>query len=406
VPAESWPFDTPVAVMLERVRARQKEIRNRRRARNTAIGAAVSVVMAVALVAALAADPVTSKVQTVPAAESGAAPDPSRSGGSGTQGAEGRNAGSGEGGGIGLPSGGGVGETGSAGTVPSSPPTVQKPLGTTTTSLPVPAGSGGVAFVRGYRVFRMHPDGSHLGPLTDASHRLDHPDWAPDGSRLVAVEWRTDATGSTVGRLVVIGVDGAVKPLTGEASYESPKWSPDGSRIAFARRTSPLWTAPTYDLWTVNVDGSDERKVADEVGFMFSWSPDGKRLAYQCQGFCTVRADGTDVRRIPNTANYVAPTWSPDGKRLAAFAAGADKSLVTISLDGGDRRVVVAGVTTTQLDWSPDGGTLVFSAGDIDGRPSCKCTRIWRVGADGLGLRALSEGGPDYSPTWSPQPGP
>lgn len=112
-------------------------------------------------------------------------------------------------------------------------------------------------------------DGADLRRLTDLPHRVSHPDWSPDGQRIVF------ASG---GDLWVIedGGSGLTQLTAGPEWDDKPAWSPDGSLVAFERADR---------IHLVGVDGSGVRRLfPDMLGEDPSWSPDGRFIAFSYPG--------------------------------------------------------------------------------------------------------------------------
>ena len=124
--------------------------------------------------------------------------------------------------------------------------------------------------------------------------------------------WLENADGSNVRQV-----------LTDDSFDTSASLSPDGTRIVFSRILTDAIDAAVADpslfgvLTLLNVDGSglheintgDRAKLCDEAPEGDAWSPDGSRLVYvrycfdkKAQfvegGIWTVKADGTDPRRV------------------------------------------------------------------------------------------------------------
>lgn len=98
----------------------------------------------------------------------------------------------------------------------------------------------------------MRSDGT--GGLRRLTTKGRHPDWSPDGRRLIFERDRRLYTVSRAG--------GRAARLAGTGS--SPAWSPSGRRVAFRYR---------YDIYTADPDGTDRKRV-------YNWiRPQGSRPA-------------------------------------------------------------------------------------------------------------------------------
>ena len=85
-----------------------------------------------------------------------------------------------------------------------------------------------------------------------------------------------------------------------------PSWSPDGTRIAFSsyhEDPDPFGGEEIHDVYTMKADGTDVRKITDSRGYNGkpSWSPDGRWLLFDAdrgdypasQGIYIIRSDGS-----------------------------------------------------------------------------------------------------------------
>ncbi|MFN8036720.1 MAG: hypothetical protein U0V73_12370 [Acidimicrobiia bacterium] len=109
---------------------------------------------------------------------------------------------------------------------------------------------------------------------------LGHPDWSPDGTRLVMVAGVygiavTDPEGRIVHR-VAYGID--------------PVWTPDGKRILYIACRSGVVSPPCshdqWRVWIVNEDGSSAHLLVDVAGQANDprMSPDGSKIAWETWG--------------------------------------------------------------------------------------------------------------------------
>lgn len=261
-----------------------------------------------------------------------------------------------------------------------------------------------LAFVRDDRIWLVNTNGSGLRALTPAGQSFSDPHWSPDGRRLVAT-WL--ASGAT--RIAIVELDGIVRFLTdADDDARDPHWSPDGSRLVFAMPDEATGPASVTALWVMDVDGTD-RRVVTKGGFDPAWSPDGTRVVYRCgNGTCVVDTDGTDQKVV--SATHFGARWAPDGRRLLALRADGSGgttggAVVTITVDGGDERVVTESPAAS-VDWSPDGDWIAVARAHNsgvcnNGQATCPATwNIWLVRPDGSGMRRLTSGTRDLSPSF------
>jgi hypothetical protein len=169
--------------------------------------------------------------------------------------------------------------------------------------------------------------------------RLQEPDAARDGRRVVAVE---NLAGTN--RLVLVDpATGAQRPITAfepNIHWALPRWSPDGSRIAAGR-----WqTGGRYDIVVVDTLGVVQREITDGVGVNASpaWSPDGRWLLFS--------SDRTGI------SNLYAADITLLGNNGASAASPARLRQITNVLTG-----------AFYPDVSPDGRSIVFSMYHHDG---------------------------------------
>ncbi len=113
-------------------------------------------------------------------------------------------------------------------------------------------------------------------------------------------------------------------------SDKTPSWSADGKKI--------VWES-NDNLYTMRADGSNQRKIPNtahsnfEIGRYGSYggnpafSPSGRKIVFdKNQDIYTINADGTKLTRITNARagdpnevkpTFVHPVWSPGGNKIA-----------------------------------------------------------------------------------------
>jgi Tol biopolymer transport system component len=231
-------------------------------------------------------------------------------------------------------------------------------------------------------------EGRHLvstpwrgGPLTPVTPQCEmgdpgavetfHPDAAPDGRSLIAVQRHGDAG------FVTMAADGSGRKVVqlpeGFGGWQ-PSFAPDGERFAFSG---------DFAIGVARVDGSGAHWLTDPcpegncVGYTDPhWSPDGKLLAVNVEHYGTV------------------PKPKPPARGMWLMRA-SDGKLV--------RRI--AKPHARDVDWAPNGRSLVYTTswgrGDDD---EAVGGNLYRVGRDGRNVRRLvhRERIAETSPSWSP----
>jgi len=122
--------------------------------------------------------------------------------------------------------------------------------------------------------------------LTD-NYVIDaHPDWSPDGLKIVFGSFR-DAQGNPSGTadIYVMNSDGSALTQLINSPWEDndPEWSPDGTRIVF-KSTRNTQQNGREEIFIVNSDGSDLKRLTTTNGWQSdhdpSWSPDSDLILF------------------------------------------------------------------------------------------------------------------------------
>ncbi len=293
--------------------------------------------------------------------------------------------------------------------------------------------NGKIAFTQhkspyGYRIWTMNADGSNAAPLPpfvpgagSAYFNGRHPNWSPDGSKIVF--WGTQPVSPT-SSIYVMNADGSqvTKLLDDDPSgpnlYRCPQWSHDGSNIL-------LFQLSIYDvtrgLWLMNADGSNLHQVWSSQGSHIvpensylseecpSWSPDDTRVIFKGRDdrgpyishLYVMSLDGSNLIALPNTSVYdKSPAWSPDGSQIA-FTHSQSHPATTVytddlwvmNSDGSGQRLVHGNTWTGYYEphdlkpyWSPDGMRIIFSHGNYNQMT----WGVYAIDVDGANMSLLS----------------
>ena len=207
---------------------------------------------------------------------------------------------------------------------------------------------------------------------------------APDGSRLafqaVGKIWIMDLPRGTPARLT----SNDFKPLE-----FAPAWSPDGQWIAF----TTFEDGEGGHLWKVSADGGSPHQLTQRAAEYFKpgWSPNGAYLVLARGSGATFRGRSLgnnlwyDMIRIPASGGAAEVVIQADMKgsrpALQAFVSqderlfyienqsaegggGSGNQLVSVKMDGSDKRVHLTFRFAEQAIPSPDGRWVTFQEGD------------------------------------------
>lgn len=228
----------------------------------------------------------------------------------------------------------------------------------------------------------------HFSAVTSFAGVQAQPALSPDGRSVAYISNRDGHYN------VYVGLVHGAEPLqiTHDAAMKArPGWSPDGGMLAYAQ----LNNSGAWDVWEVPALGGLPRKVVLNAADP-AWTPDGHSIVYQNLSDEQIWIAGTEGENAHALVHGVPYRWemeprvSPDG-RLVAFSVRstggpygelglADVSTGTVRLLTHDNALALSPA------WSPDSRSIYFSSsrgGTVN---------IWKIGADGRGLRQITAG--------------
>jgi len=199
-----------------------------------------------------------------------------------------------------------------------------------------------------------------------------HPDWSPDGQRILFDSARNS---DRITRLFVINADGSNE---GDLRIigQHPSWAPDNQRFVYrgcdlTGNRCGLWIALASPVmaWDTgkNMIGPI---VLDEAASHPDWSPVSDEVVYQTPGSgnwdlmivdATVAEGGGGEPRVlvAAPAREGLPGWSPDGQWVAYVSdASGDWGIWIVRRDGSERHLLFqfdGGVYALPKAWEPYG---------------------------------------------------
>jgi TolB protein len=250
-----------------------------------------------------------------------------------------------------------------------------------------------------FRLIVADADGYNPRVVTESTEPLMSPAWSPDGQSLAYVSFEGKASAIFVQRLA----SGERRRVSARSGINgAPAWSPDGRRLALTLSRDGNLDIYVLDLATQGLTRITTDSAIDTEP---EWSRDGGSLYFTSdragspQVYRVGVGAGQQAQRVTFTNGYNArPRLSPDGKTLAV-----------VTLDRGAYRIGVFDLATRGLrvlsdgrqdespSFAPNGAVLIYAT-----RAGSRGT-LAMVAADGqFQQRLSSDAGDVREPVWSP----
>lgn len=233
----------------------------------------------------------------------------------------------------------------------------------------------------------MNPDGTGKRIISNPNDAVADYVWSPDGSRLLV--WYNAINNVGRGGWFVINADGTGEVSLGIDMYAAD-WSPDGTRVAFRNRIA----FGESDIYTIKADGTDQRRLSSAAGDDLNphWSPDGRQLLYYhpvasgANELWVVAADSSDRRKISVPLQIMQnPRWTADGKGIVMDNG---TGVFLVSADGKNFRSLTSNCTAAGTC------TGIFSHVGVTVDPTGARVAFNSVGR-GVGYALVNGGGSD-----------
>ncbi len=192
-----------------------------------------------------------------------------------------------------------------------------------------------------YSIFVCDLDGSNVVQLTSNAAQEFHPEWSPDGTRIVFDR----AWSGQDAEIIVMNADGSgIAALTNNADEdEDPTWSPDGRRIAFQSDRDG-----NEEIYRMYADGSHQTNLTGHASMDRhpAWSPgaSNQKIAWATGRhgpfeIYTMNPDGTGPTRLTNdTFTDYGPAWSPNAAQLACGSMRGNWEVYVMTSSGAHQR--------------------------------------------------------------------
>ena len=191
-------------------------------------------------------------------------------------------------------------------------------------------------------LYRLDLADEHLTQLVLGKGMSQSSVWSPDGRRIAYIDNVDNESERERREIMVINADGKNKTqvTTNDGQETSLSWSPDGRQIVFT-----YVRGSTQGLAVVDVAGGKSTLLHEAAARISdaAWSPDGSQIAFDMgSAIYTIQPDGTQLRRLTDDGDDIAPRWSPDGSLISysSRSSTAHYQLYVMNADGSNPYLV------------------------------------------------------------------
>lgn len=258
----------------------------------------------------------------------------------------------------------------------------------------------GPATARSYRLIVADADGGNERVVFNSPEPIMSPAWSQDGRSLAYVSFHSGLPAIYV---QVLKTGEQVRVSARSGINGAPAWSPDGSQLAVAlsRRDGNV------DIYLLSLATQELQRLTDDpsIDTEPAWSPDGRSLYFTSdrsgapQVYHQGLAAGDRPRRITFEGTYNArPRVSPDGHELAVVTLDRGSyRIAAINLENGGLRILSNGRLDESPSFAPNGADIIYASRE-GGRGVLALVSI-----DGrIQQRLAASAGEVREPAWSP----
>ncbi len=220
---------------------------------------------------------------------------------------------------------------------------------------------------RSYRLVVADSDGRRPTTVLHSEAPLLSPAWSPDRGRLAYVSFEGNQSEIFI-QEVQTGERKRIASFSGINS--APAWSPDGEQLAVTLSRDGAANIYLIDVATGETTPLTEHWAIDTGA---AWAPDGETIYFTSdrgghpQIYRTQPEPGRTVERVTYEGEYNAdPRVSPNGERLAmVHRRDGDDYIAVRDVDSEGLRIISEGPSDESPSFAPGGDIVIYTAGGV-----------------------------------------